>query len=525
MMRTRLAVLLGAASLLSALAVQAQAQSALVDYESDAKAAQIREQALARLAVRPPLQVLEQTVAQLRSAPGVPAGAQNKAGALLSEAGKQSESEARRTLWRAVVLLTGHAWSAEQETLGALALRTPSPVWAGEHETLDVAALYPAQQQALTYTLDLYASQPTSSATPKRGALIGRVGAGALNGAYPVHIPAPISGVADGSYLLVAEVKGASGASTRLEQPVFVVRDLNRRRAAVEAALKPIAGHEDAKWLAEYPYELAAALRDGRREVISYDFPRAMQRSAQIVAALKAGRDPVWRATGLQDRAYAFSPTGELVPYQLYVPRDWTPGRRWPLVVALHGANLDETNMLGRDGGQMQALADRHRMIVVAPLGYRLNSAYGSQRGLAGKILSDDERRRRSEQDVLQVMAHVEAEYDIDPARRYLTGNSMGGGGTWWIGGTRPELWAAIAPAAYGGVLPEDVPALKRLPILAVVGDHDELGMLDRVRASVATLRAGGAHPEYLEIPGGTHKNAYDTALPRVFDFFDRNAK
>jgi poly(3-hydroxybutyrate) depolymerase len=228
----------------------------------------------------------------------------------------------------------------------------------------------------------------------------------------------------------------------------------------------------------------------------------------------------------LQNRAYRFAPTGELIPYQVYVPSAWTPDKQWPLVVALHGANLDETNMLGRDGGRMQKLAEQHGFIVVAPLGYRLNSAYGSERGMSRAIVGDQaERRRRSEADVLAVVQLVDREYNVDPKRRYLTGNSMGGGGTWWIGGRHPELWAALAPGAYGGVLPEDVPALSRVPILAVVGDHDEVGMLPRVRDSVAVLRAGGVEPQYIEVAGGTHASAFETTLPDIFKFFENHAK
>jgi dienelactone hydrolase len=182
--------------------------------------------------------------------------------------------------------------------------------------------------------------------------------------------------------------------------------------------------------------------------------------------------------------------------------------------------------MLGRDGGRMQKEAEAHGFVVVAPLGYRLNSAYGSERGMSRAIVGDQaERRKRSEQDVLQVLRLVQREYNIDPKRQYLTGNSMGGGGTWWIGGRYPELWAAIAPGAYGGVLPEDVPNLGRLPILAVVGDKDELGMLGRVRETVAVLKAGGVTPEYLEVPGGTHASAYERSVPAIFDFFQKHAK
>jgi predicted peptidase len=38
--------------------------------------------------------------------------------------------------------------------------------------------------------------------------------------------------------------------------------------------------------------------------------------------------------------------------------------------------------------------------------------------------------------------------FNPDPARIYLTGHSMGGHGTWFLGATYPGKWAAIAPCA-----------------------------------------------------------------------------
>lgn len=55
---------------------------------------------------------------------------------------------------------------------------------------------------------------------------------------------------------------------------------------------------------------------------------------------------------------------------------------------------------------------------------------------------------------------------------------------------------------------------------MAVVGDHDELGMLDRVKAAVAVLRAKGVEPTYVEVKDGSHSSAFDTAMPQIFDFF-----
>lgn len=505
----------------------AWAQSPMVDYETSAKADQVTAAAAWRLSFRPNLQVLQQTVLQLRARPGVTADQATQVDSLVAQAAGQAEADARRTYWRAVAVLQRRAWTPGEETVGALALRTPTSLWTGGGDKLSLATLYPpANPKPVTYRLGLYASLPTTSATPLRGDLVADLGTGRVEAGQAADLPAQLPQVQDGAYLLIAQVEAEEGARSEIVQPVYVVRDLDVRAAAMDAALAKITGHTEAKAIAAYPFALAKALRAGTREIVSYDFPGAIERSKTILAALESGRDPVRQAVGLQNRAYRFPETGELVPFQVYAPTTWTPGRKWPLMVALHGANLDETNMLGRDGARMQKLAEENGFVVVTPLGYRLNSAYGSERGFSKAIISPDqaERRRRSEVDVLEVLKIVEAEYNIDPARRYLTGNSMGGGGTWWIGGRHPELWAAIAPGAYGGVLPEDTAALGRLPIMVVVGDRDDL-MLDSVRRTVATLKAGGVQPLYVEVPGGTHSSAFETTLPDIFAFFRKHAK
>lgn len=515
----RAGVTLAAAVALTAAAAGAAAQTPLVDYETSARAAQVREGAAWRLAFRPGLQVLQQTVAQLRSTPGLSPDVLKQVDDLIAKAGGQPEPDARRTLWQAAALVNGRTWTPAEARLGSVALRSARPVWTSATETLDVQTLYPTDAPgAVGYQLNLYATEPTTSATPKKGALVKRVSAGTLATALPVSL----EGVADGSYLLIAHLTDGD-ASTDVVQAVYVVRDLAGRAAAVRADLAAIKGHDEAKAIAEYPFALAEALNTGQREIVSYDFPAAVTRSQRIIAGLKAGRDEVRQATGLQNRAYRFAETGELVPYQVYVPSSWKPGAKLPLVVALHGANLDETNMLGRNGGDMMKKAEAHGFIVVTPLGYRLNSAYGSPR--MAMLASDGGRRARSEADVLQVTALVEREYGTDPANRFLTGNSMGGGGTWWIGGQHHEMWRAIAPSAFGGVLPEDVPGLSKLPILAIVGDKDELGMADRVRASVDLLRKAGVKVDYIEVPGGTHAGAYERSVPDIFNFFQKHAK
>lgn len=62
--------------------------------------------------------------------------------------------------------------------------------------------------------------------------------------------------------------------------------------------------------------------------------------------------------------------------------------------------------------------------------------------------------------DALEVLAIAEKKYQPNPKHIYLTGHSMGGHGTWYLGGTYPGKWAAIAPSA-------------GYPTLAAYGSHD----------------------------------------------------
>ena len=50
--------------------------------------------------------------------------------------------------------------------------------------------------------------------------------------------------------------------------------------------------------------------------------------------------------------------------------------------------------------------------------------------------------------DAMEVLALATARYRPDPSRIYLTGHSMGGHGTWHLGVTYPDRFAAIAPSA-----------------------------------------------------------------------------
>ena len=154
--------------------------------------------------------------------------------------------------------------------------------------------------------------------------------------------------------------------------------------------------------------------------------------------------------------------------------------------------------------------------------------------------------------DALEVLALARKTLQPDTQRIYLTGHSMGGHGTWFLGATYPDKWAAIAPCAgyptlkgYGsadGLIPEkgrnemenlllrssnqsDVIAYasnyKPLGVYILHGDADRTVPVTYARQMRAIL--GEFHPDfnYYEYPNGSHWYSNESVdWKPLFDYF-----
>ncbi len=108
------------------------------------------------------------------------------------------------------------------------------------------------------------------------------------------------------------------------------------------------------------------------------------------------------------------------------------------------------------------------------------------------------------------LLGHLKARFPVDAARVYLTGNSMGGFGSWAWAGESPQHFAAVAPVVgglgYGG--PKDVfPDLKRwannlrdIPVWAFHGAKDPVVPAERSERMVKLIREQGGKRAKLTI-------------------------
>ena len=207
---------------------------------------------------------------------------------------------------------------------------------------------------------------------------------------------------------------------------------------------------------------------------------------------------------GLHNWAYRSPIDDSRQPYGLYVPPNYDPAKAYPLIVALHWYSGDTLTA-------MKALAVARLQptdfIVVAPFG----------RGDMGYL-------SMAEQDVLDVLAKIEARFTIDPNRVYLTGISMGGLGTWRIGQHFAEKFAAIANfCGWTGTAYLD--NLRNVATLAVHGDADRSVPVSMNRAAVKRLQELNYDVRYDELPGVDH-DVWDRWIltapgeARLFDYF-----
>jgi poly(3-hydroxybutyrate) depolymerase len=261
-----------------------------------------------------------------------------------------------------------------------------------------------------------------------------------------------------------------------------------------------------------------------------------MRQSQELAQSLAAPASPHWQAKGDQRRSYRFPDTGADIPFRLYVPTTWDGKSKLPLVLILHGGGSNENMYLDQNNKQLLKLAEQHGYILVSPLGYSPTGAYGTvlrlpavfgQADSAAQMrasLTPDRIRtlELSEKDVINVLEIVLHEYPVDRSAIFLTGHSMGSGGTWYLGAKYFDYWAAIAPMSGPFVEESTYPwdSIRRLPIFMTEGTGATPSLAGS-RKMRDWMQPQGFKLEYKEV-NADHGGMVPLVLPDVFDFFDR---
>lgn len=195
---------------------------------------------------------------------------------------------------------------------------------------------------------------------------------------------------------------------------------------------------------------------------------------------------------------------GQTIRYSLFVPKEKPAAL--PLVLCLHGAggNTSAANILAAP--EMQA---KHPCIVMAPAcdGKSTRWAKSEFRGADARVVMPE---------LMEALDAVVVETKADAKRLYLTGQSMGGVGTWGIIAEHAAKFAAAVPVC-GIWQTADAAKMNGVPIWAFHGSDDKTVPVSGSRDMIEALKKAAVKPEpkYTEFPGVGHGSwgpAYETA-------------
>jgi predicted esterase len=322
-----------------------------------------------------------------------------------------------------------------------------------------------------------------------------------------------------GNYRIAVQIR-ASGAEPIIKYvTVHIERglakqfaDARARATKIEASLKAKQQEKLAAAVpsAEYRISLFELARAGEITFDRIDFRDALKEANSMLDALAAGNDAFAARRGEFKKAYRSKVDNTLQPYQVFVPTAYDKSRPTPLVIALHGMGGDENSyFLAYGQGAFKVEAEKRGYLVACPKGRKPASMY----------LGD------AEKDVIDVIAEMRRDYNIDPDRIYLTGHSMGGYGTWSVAMSHPDIFAAIAPVSGGSNTPAGMSKIAHIPEIVVHGDHDPTVPVERSRVMVDTAKKLGIELKYVEVPGGDHGSVVAPTFKDVFDWFDAHRR
>ena len=233
------------------------------------------------------------------------------------------------------------------------------------------------------------------------------------------------------------------------------------------------------------------------------------------------------------ERTFVSNIDGSVQYYSVTPAIRQNPNDQKALVLTVHGAGVEARN-------QARAYKSKDWTDIVAATNRR---PYGFNWEEWGRM------------DALEVLEEGKRVFKPEESKIYLTGHSMGGHGTWFLGTTYPDKFAAIAPSAgypdiatysrgdadkmhsenpkydsfkrggNGGRVESLAHNLKQSGVYIFHGDADNVVSPEQARHMRQVL--GTFHPDfcYYEYPGGEHWFGDESVdWKPIFDFFSRHS-
>ncbi len=205
---------------------------------------------------------------------------------------------------------------------------------------------------------------------------------------------------------------------------------------------------------------------------------------------------------------------GQTIHYYLFRPEAPDKGKRYPLVIWLHGGLKSN----GKGGPNMPTGAfykdqhqAKHPCFVLRPVAVK-GQNWVSPRGAGTGAHTLPEKPSPSVAALMELLDKVTAAHPVDPKRVHVVGASMGGYGVWDVIARYPKRFASAIPICGGGD-PSQAARIKNLKIWIFHSADDRIVPVSGSRKMFEALaQTAGRRIRYTEYKSGGH-NAWDRAL------------
>jgi poly(3-hydroxybutyrate) depolymerase len=221
-----------------------------------------------------------------------------------------------------------------------------------------------------------------------------------------------------------------------------------------------------------------------------------------------------------------------MLPYRLYTPEHYDASVKYPVLVYLHGRGPRGYDNEGTYTSQLfhgpQSIVSpnqQHRFpsfVIVPQCGDMpahqewAHWVGNSEQDLYAGLSQDGAYTQHAEPFpsallVKELVASLAASVSIEPDRVYLTGESMGGFGTWEFTTRWPEVFAAGVPMA-GYSDRTKVARILEIPFWVFHGDADQSNPVAGSRAMVLAINEAGGRARLTEYAGVDHSGTFSKA-------------
>lgn len=177
--------------------------------------------------------------------------------------------------------------------------------------------------------------------------------------------------------------------------------------------------------------------------------------------------------------------------YLLYLPKDYkTTNKKYPLVIYLHGSSQKGKDLNKLKAYGLPQLIDQGAdfdFIIASPQCPSEASLWSSENWFDA------------------LFEELTSTYKIDTDKVYLTGISMGGGGTFEVAKENPDKFAALVALCAWQSPASDICKLKNIPIWAFHGTEDQVVPISQTTEKVRKLNDCQGNIKYTQLDNEGH--------------------